>query len=944
MCLPRLVGSLARALVAVLLLRSAPGAAQSLGIDFVDPDLNWRTLDTAHFSVHFAEQHRLQAQLVAGVAEKVYPRITEMLRWQPRLRTHLIVLDSADFSNGLASPLPFNFLEIFLSPPDEGELLQNREWLELVLTHEFFHIVHLDKARGGPLALRNIFGRELLVPPFFSPFPNVMQPRWILEGLAVYAESETGSGYGRLGHSHFEGMMRAERARGLRSLREVNAGGRGFPLNRDYLYGAYFFAFLRERYGEGAVAAFIENYSGNLVPFRVHSNPVRVTRKPMDALWDEYHGWLRTRFAPRVEEAAGPQVEGEVLARAFSVFSPVLVRGGTRWYVQSDGYTRPRLMRQAAGGAAESVREVEFDTRLAAAAGDSMLISKLEICRNHNLFYDLYRVDARGDANRLTECGRNRFAVSLDDGRIAAVRVERGEAEVVVLDQGGAVQRSLYRASQGESLGGLAARGDTVVVTSLRDGQWSLLEIAGDKVSVLLSDPAIKHSPRFGDSADEIFFVADYGKVSNVWSLRRASGALSRWTQAANGVLEISAPVGGEMLLTTIEADGGALRLLRLPDTPLERRESPAATGPVASPAETGAPGVEQPYSPWSSIRPRGWQPLLDIADGSVALGAATYGQDALGLHQYVVAPMYEVIQHELLGTAAYVYDERHGALVNRTFTVKSSEPRDRTLLGRKTTSYSIKENAQWVSTWRHLALDRRFYWGLGGAVEEEKLHQVDDGASRLQNERVLGLVAGVDTRRSQFLSEGPSQGQWLRLFAETSNGLGATFTGNVYRADWRGHLPLGKAVLALRWNEAYGTPGAEPFQLGGSKSDEYIFLPVLNQREFALRGYSSGEPTLTGHRARVATTELRVPLSDIDRHFMVPPVGLNRVSLNVFFDVGAAWDRGSSPDYHRGIGAELLAEPRAGYLFGWDARLGVARGLDERGKTILYLRLGRAF
>src|SRR5260221_14686550 len=103
MCLPRLVGSLARALVAVLLLRSAPGAAQSLGIDFVDPDLNWRTLDTAHFSVHFAEQHRLQAQLVAGGAGEGYPRVPGMLCWQPRLRTPLLVLHSADFSNGLPS-------------------------------------------------------------------------------------------------------------------------------------------------------------------------------------------------------------------------------------------------------------------------------------------------------------------------------------------------------------------------------------------------------------------------------------------------------------------------------------------------------------------------------------------------------------------------------------------------------------------------------------------------------------------------------------------------------------------------------------------------------------------------------------------------------------------------------------------------------------------------
>jgi len=90
-----------------LLLRCGPGAAQ-VSLSFVDPGLNWRTLETPHFSIHFAEQHRRQANLVAGVAEGVYPRITRLLSWQPRSRTHVVVLDSADFSNGFASPLPFN--------------------------------------------------------------------------------------------------------------------------------------------------------------------------------------------------------------------------------------------------------------------------------------------------------------------------------------------------------------------------------------------------------------------------------------------------------------------------------------------------------------------------------------------------------------------------------------------------------------------------------------------------------------------------------------------------------------------------------------------------------------------------------------------------------------------------------------------------------------------
>lgn len=906
-------------LIVLLLAWLPPGLAQWTELSFVDPGLRWRTLETQAFAVHFAERQREQARAVAGAAERILPRITSLLRWRPSTRIHLVVLDSADFANGLASPLPFNYSMVLLSPPDEGELLQNREWLDLVLTHELFHVVHLDMARGGALGLRRAFGRV----PFF--FPNALQPRWIIEGLAVQAESEVSSSYGRLGNSLFEGMMRAEAGRGLRSLAEINAGGRGFPLNRDYLYGGYFFAFLQEVYGEKAISSFIENYSDNVIPFRVHSNPVVATGKNMDQLWAEYQRWLSARFRPKVSAPS----EGEVVARSWSLTSPALSPDATRWYLRSDGYTRPELVRQVPGGKAQALRGVEQDARLTLSPGGAAVLAQPEICRNYNYYYDLNRVTPDGRLERLTQCGRYRFAAPLDDGGVIAIRSESGLAQVVTLDG-----KVLYRAAPGESLTGVAANGDRVAITSLQNDRWSVISIAGGRARVLVADEAAKHSPRIGDR-DEVFFVADYGKVYNVWSVR--DGQLARWTDAVHGVREISAPQRGELLLTTIEADGDVLRVLRLTDAPIERLSPLVAD--AGAPVETASVNLpDRPYRPWSSLLPRSWLPLIQIADGMAAFGAATFGQDALGLHQYAVGAMYETTQDEILGDFAYLYDGRHGLLIDRTMTVKGTSSDD------EIDAYEISEGVQWVSTWRHLSLNRRFYWGVGGALEREKLHRVGLGSATPQDERVLGLVAGIDTRRQFWMSEGPATGFQLRLFAETSHGLHAIYDGDVYRADARGHFPLGKTVLSLRWNEAWGEPDAEPFQLGGSRSDPPTLLPILNQREFALRGYTSGEPTLTGNRARVTSVELRIPLKDVDVHGMVPPVGLNRLALNVFFDYGAAWARGADADYHRGIGVELMTEVRIGYLFGGNLRFGLAEGLDEGGNTTAYLRLGRSF
>ncbi|HMH17007.1 MAG TPA: hypothetical protein VK572_02560, partial [Burkholderiales bacterium] len=843
---------------AVLLMWGLRAEAQ-----FVDPSLRWRTLDSEHFSVHFAEHNRAEAKTVAEVAESVYPRVTGWLNWKPESRTQIVVLDSLDFPNGYASPYPFNFIGIILSPPDEGELLQNRGWLELVLTHEFTHIVHLDQARGPAGVLRQIFGRYLILPlPFAlvfpAGFPNLLEPNWMIEGLAVYSESDWNKGYGRLGQSHFEGMMRAETSRGLRSLREVNAEGRGFPLNRDYLYGSYFFLFLAERYGPDAIPKYVETYSGRWFPFRVHSTPRLVTGKAMDELWVEYHAWLNARFAEKpAQPGKEPDEGGEVVVHDWSISSPLRTHAGDRWYVQGNGYTLPRLMRQTLGGEVESVRNVESGTRLAALPDGALLLSQPEICNNYNYYYDLYRLDPDGTLSRVTECGRFRFAAPLDDGRIVAIRVVNGEAEVVLLNSRGELERSLYRAAPGEALTGLAAMGEIAVVTSLRNERWSLVQIAGGKSSVLVTDRTVKHSPRFGDSTDEIYFVADYGNVDNVWSWRRGDRSLARWTEARNGVKEISAPVGGEMLVTTLEADGDVLRVRSLPDAPLEIRQAvvepstaspsgggvpPLDTSDVPPQSQTkGAslPTVDRPYSAWSSLRPRYWLPNGYVADGAVALGVATSGQDALGLHQYALAPLYEITQHQALGSASYIYDNRHGLLLNRAMTVKASTADDQKSTGRDIQAYNIDETAQWVSLWRRLRFNVSYYWGLGGALDREILHDLAAGTSTPRNERVGGLVAGVDTRREQFLSEGPSQGQQLRLFAETSNGLRGAYSGNFYRGDWRAYLPAGKTVLSLRWNQAYSQPQAEAIQLGGTGAsylEEAFALPVLNQRAFPLR------------------------------------------------------------------------------------------------------------
>jgi len=262
-----------------LLLCCAGSAA--LAQPLADPRVDWFSADSANFRIHYRDGQRAQAQAVARAAERVYPRVTQALQWQPRTRTEIVLYSEFDLANGFATPLPYNFMGVFLAPPDAGELLDNSAWIDLLLVHEFTHAVHLDKVRGVPGVLQRIFGNV----PWF--IPNLFQPGWMLEGLAVWNESDPASGRGRLHSPAFEAWLRTERASGFLTLAEINADGRTLPLNKQYLYGAYFMDFVARRHGPDKIGQIVHQYSGNIVP-RLHSAPWAATGRMMDELWADF--------------------------------------------------------------------------------------------------------------------------------------------------------------------------------------------------------------------------------------------------------------------------------------------------------------------------------------------------------------------------------------------------------------------------------------------------------------------------------------------------------------------------------------------------------------------------------------------------------------------------------------------------------------------------------
>ena len=165
---------------------------------FNHPELNWQTIETKHFLVHFHQGTERTAQEVAKITESVYEPITKMYGHEPDQRVSFVIRDHDDYSNGGAYFYD-NKIEIWASAMD-FELRGTHPWLWNVVTHEFTHIVQIQTAMKFGRKVPGIYFQwlgyeEERRPDVLYGYPNVLVsypisgfvvPGWFAEGVAQY--------------------------------------------------------------------------------------------------------------------------------------------------------------------------------------------------------------------------------------------------------------------------------------------------------------------------------------------------------------------------------------------------------------------------------------------------------------------------------------------------------------------------------------------------------------------------------------------------------------------------------------------------------------------------------------------------------------------------------------------------------------------------------------
>ena len=975
-CLHRIArGWLLPIVAAIGCLVASPDRAR--GLD--DPSLDYRTITTSHFHVHYAERWRLFGERVARVAEEAHEILVPLLANEPRNRTHIVVDDSSDLANGSASTLGRNTIQILAQPPGPSSVLgYYDDWLRILVYHEYVHILHLDTSSGPTSVINWVLGNQL--------HPNAALPRWYIEGLAVWHESDR-TGTGRTNSSLFRMWLRTAALSGeFFSLGRTTGQPFRWPQGTTpYLYGGFFMEYIADKHGGDALTRFNHVYGSQLVPFNLNQTLESITGETFHELWREWSAHVQAKtIGEQVAARARGGTEIEYITDGGGAHQDPVARPGTDQitYYASGLTSHAQFVATDATESAspEGLFEIEGADGSSdwTPDGDQLVYSRQSVEANVYRYYDLYIWSPERERHRrLTRGERARDpAISPDGRQLAYVRTKTGTTELVVCR----LERSRLRACRPlvEAEGRGAQRWQQIADPAWSpDGErlvfswWRLdrrhrdlwayhFEAEDDTLSPITRDAAQDLAPTFGPDG-MLYFSSDRTGIYNIYARDPTTGRTWQVSDVLRGVFDPEISSRGRWIYVSVYTSNGyELARLRRPT----RFRDPAPSSDD-SPNRRAYPDVETDdwrrghYRPGRWLMPLRFEPNIGVLSSGAGFGGTLVGSDPVGHHRWRLSGAWlsgpAFTDHQ----ANIGVDYRFGGFpVDLSLGAHYRErPRTRSLVaesrfvpfmeseygGRLQVGYPVNRIDDRLSLSTSLEVNRTQF--------RDRPQTTPEPGDTTPREPEFGWSyrAGFSLsytnldrfRQSISVEEGYAAGLGLNVQRDLA---GRPVDSVLFSYNARGYQPnplWRRHVFGLELSgglaRSQGTP-SRAFAIGGHRPQNILNSLLLRAPSggFVLRGYPPG--LLVGDQYQVWSASYRFPLLFFDRGFSTVPAFLGNLKGDVFVDAGGAFEGLlSDADFRTSAGAELVLGTQLGYYFGGQLRLGFARGFGEGGENEWY-------
>lgn len=290
------------------------------------PELDWFTIETKHFYIHYHNGAERTANVVAKIAEEIYGPVTSLYQFKPSDKTSLIINDESDYSSG-ATDYYGNRIEISSTALD-FDLRGTHNWLRNVITHEFIHVIQVQLSLKFSTKLPSVYLQWINYegerrPDVLYGYPNIIVsypisgvgvPAWFAEGTSQYQRQQLGYDYW---DSHRDMILRMRTlGNNLLSWEEMGqfASVTTYKAESIYNHGFALVRYISEKYGENKLKEISKNL-GEILTYNSESAFKRAIGKTGKELYREWKSYLEKDYKERTANLKGFLIEGEPIAK-----------------------------------------------------------------------------------------------------------------------------------------------------------------------------------------------------------------------------------------------------------------------------------------------------------------------------------------------------------------------------------------------------------------------------------------------------------------------------------------------------------------------------------------------------------------------------------------------------------------------------------------------------
>lgn len=949
-----------------------------------DSNLEYFTIETPHFYVHYYSGTEDLALRVAITCEEAHAALVPLLDWVP-VKTHVNVVDKSDVANGSANVYGRNLMNIYGMPPEADSVLGfYDDWLRVLVYHEYTHILHIDTKSSIFPYINYVAGKVLA--------PNQTLPRWYVEGLATYHESNRTRG-GRVNGALWDMWARAAALEG--TFVDLGAAT-GLPVqwpagNSAYLYGSLFLDWVFEHYGEDWGTRFNHEYGSRIIPWSLNTTAKEISGVTVEELWNQWtaHALARAEAQRVAVEAAGESKlqmvsSGDGGAHGYARLRP---RFNTMTFFYNDFLSKPRYVEVQPGGELRDLVSVDgaFGPSSWSPDGMDLYFSQASPLKGVYNYQDIFAWNARTKSiRRITRGERAREPEISPDGRwLVYVRNDHGTMELVVRDlkfptesprvlTGG----TKFEASNDAHWQQIATPRFSPDSSSVVYSAWRLdtgardlwlVPVNGGSTRRLTANFALDLDPVFADQ-NHILFSSDRTGILNIFEYDLKTTEIRQLTNVTIGV---TAPLrlGDRLYVTTYGADGYDVAWTPLTAAP-PRVEPSVAVQDRLPPREYPTIDTREfkttDYQSARWLLPQFFNPEFSAATSGTSLSGTVSGNDPLRQWNWELAAAKTFGQSiEEQGYSVGLSSSYRGLPVDVSVLARFREaPTTRDYFVANDNQFYLSKDwvVQTVVSRPFPGILDDFSMSASYTVQNasyEELPYVDPDPGDLEpirpeaywlNSLSLGLSYSDIERFPRSVSAERGFAGSVALSVQDPI-LGSDVEAVTVSYGLSGYLPnplIHRHVFAALYSGGHASAlgrGPGNFGLGGNAPQDVLSSVIfqdVNLRR-VLRGYPVNFQV--GPNLQLLSLSYRFPILDLDEGFGTLPVFFRQLKGDIFFESGAAYSGFlADADVIHGVGAEVVLNTRIAYYLGGNLRLGYARGLSDGGINEIYFLYGGGF